>query len=145
MLLPQPLAMQTQELQALGEAVGTVSRGVPKSVVDALPTVKYASRFTEQPSAAGEACIQTLLRKFSRSMSFSWSHLGCCCGRDDLIRSCCCASSTPRPFKYSASLSDGTACSTYVHGYTCRKAVVQGRRPVHAGAASLALSQKGMG
>ena len=34
-----------QELQALGEAVGTVSRGMPKALIDALPRTKYTSRF----------------------------------------------------------------------------------------------------
>lgn len=34
-----------QELQALSEAVGSVSRGVPQAVIDALPCAKYCSRF----------------------------------------------------------------------------------------------------
>ena len=34
-----------QELQALSEAVGSVSRGVPQAIIDALPHAKYCSRF----------------------------------------------------------------------------------------------------
>ena len=34
-----------QQLPALGEAVGTVSRGMPKALIDALPRTKYTSRF----------------------------------------------------------------------------------------------------
>ena len=43
-----------QELQALGEAVGIVSRGVPKALIDALPRIKYTSRFPpgEAPAPA---------------------------------------------------------------------------------------------
>ena len=45
-----------QELQALGEAVGHVSRGLSQAVIDALPRTKYRSRF---PS--GEPCAFTLV------------------------------------------------------------------------------------
>ncbi|CAK0779108.1 hypothetical protein CVIRNUC_004697 [Coccomyxa viridis] len=40
-----PDDMTYEELQALGEAVGIVSRGVPKALIDALPRIKYTSRF----------------------------------------------------------------------------------------------------
>lgn len=38
------MARQVQELQALGEAVGSVSRGVPQAIIDALPRTNYCSR-----------------------------------------------------------------------------------------------------
>ena len=34
--------MVAQELQALGDALGTVSKGVPQAVVDALPRSQYS-------------------------------------------------------------------------------------------------------
>ncbi|CAL5218851.1 g582 [Coccomyxa viridis] len=40
-----PDEMTYEELQALSEAVGSVSRGVPQTIIDALPHAKYCSRF----------------------------------------------------------------------------------------------------
>lgn len=44
-----------QELQALGEAVGTVSRGVSQDIIDALPNANYTSRFSDEKPSNG-AC-----------------------------------------------------------------------------------------
>ncbi|CAL8470014.1 g9556 [Coccomyxa elongata] len=50
-----PDNMTYEELQALGEAVGTVSRGVSQDIIDALPNAKYTSRFSdEKPSNGSE-------------------------------------------------------------------------------------------
>lgn len=46
--------MPVQELQALGEAVGTVSRGVPQDIIDALPNAKYTGRFSDAHPSDGK-------------------------------------------------------------------------------------------
>ncbi|KAK9915775.1 hypothetical protein WJX75_004004 [Coccomyxa subellipsoidea] len=48
-----PDNMTYEELQALGEAVGTVSRGVPQDIIDALPNAKYTSRFSDAHPSDG--------------------------------------------------------------------------------------------
>jgi hypothetical protein len=53
------MAGVAQELQALGEAVGTVSRGVPQDVIDALPNARYASRFADAAAAKGARAQHT--------------------------------------------------------------------------------------
>lgn len=49
--------VREQELQALGDAVGTVSRGVHQDVIDALPNAKYTSRFSDAHPPNGESLV----------------------------------------------------------------------------------------
>ncbi len=41
-----------QELQALGDAVGTVPRGVPQAVIDALPLARFSAPVAAAAAAA---------------------------------------------------------------------------------------------
>lgn len=72
-----PDNMTYEELLDLGEAVGTQSRGLPKELIDLLPTSKYKASWIFSKKRCGERCVicQMKYKRGDRQMNLPCKHV----------------------------------------------------------------------